>query len=229
MDTQTRRYALRLSLGFALALGLAGCSGSEPANGAPDGAILLPTASVTIAPGGSVTFQGACTDPDGDPVTHRWTFGNGLGASTLQSPGAVLFAAAGTYTVTYTCTDSKGLADPAPETRTINVSGTNHAPNVTITLPAASTTIALGSALSFEGACTDPDGDAVTHAWNFGGGATNSTLASPGPTTFANAGTFAVTYTCTDSKGLADPTPATRTITVGAVTSRTLTGTATFD
>ena len=41
-------------------------------------------------------------------------------------------------------------------------------------------------------------------------------MLNPGAHTYAMAGTFVATLTATDSKGLADPTPATRTITVQA-------------
>ena len=45
-------------------------------------------------------------------------------------------------------------------------------------------------------------------------GDANSTVEDPGTMTFNNAGTFTVSFTVTDALGLADPTPATRVITV---------------
>ncbi len=94
-------------------------SGNQP----PDSTILQPTSDVTIAPGGSVTFSGSGTDPDGNtPLTYRWTFGTGGPAtSTSQNPGPVTFPNAGTYVVNFTVTDSLGTADPTPATRTITV------------------------------------------------------------------------------------------------------------
>jgi PKD repeat protein len=127
--------------------------------------------------------------------------------------------------VTFTATDSKGLVDPAPSTRTITVSpvAVNRAPHGTITSPTSNTSITAGQAVSFAGTAADPDGDAVTVRWAFGDGST-STLLAPGSHTYASAGTFTVTFTATDSKGLVDPAPSTRTITVNpAVSAPTLT------
>ena len=61
---------------------------------------------------------------------------------------------------------------------------------------------------------SDPDNNTpLSYAWNFGGGAANSTLQSPS-ITFITAGTFTVTLTVTDNLNRADPTPATITIIV---------------
>jgi hypothetical protein len=111
-------------------------------NQAPNGTILAPAANTTIVAGGSVTFQGACADPDGDAVTHRWTFGGAAPDSTVQSPGAVAFANGGTFTVTYTCTDSKGLADPTPDTRTITAATNARSLGGTITFDKVTSTSA---------------------------------------------------------------------------------------
>ena len=208
--------SIRLPLATVAALWLVSCGGAGTINRAPEGRIDAPAANVSIAAGASVTFQGSCSDPEGDTVTHAWNFGLGAPASTLQSPGAVVFANAGTYSVSYTCTDAAGLADPTPETRVVTVTAVsaNRAPNGTITSPAADASITAGGSVTFAADCADPDGDPVTHAWGFGGGAAASNVQNPGAVTFPTAGTYAVSYTCTDSKNLADPTPATRTITV---------------
>jgi len=91
----------------------------------------------------------------------------------------------------------------------------NQPPNGVITAPAANLSITAGQAVSFTGTVSDPNGDTVTVLWSFGDGST-STLLAPGNHTFATAGTYTVTLTATDSQGLADPTPATRTVTVTA-------------
>ncbi len=183
----------------------------------PTGVITSPLGNVTIVAGQPVSFSGTVSDPNGDPVTVLWTFGDG-GTSTLLAPGNHVYTTAGTYTVHFTATDSKGLADPAPPTRTITVqtAAVNLPPTATITAPAANVTITAGQAVSFTGTATDPNGDAVTVLWTFGDGAT-STLLTPGNHTYAAAGAYTVTLTATDSKGLKDPAPPTRTITVTAV------------
>jgi PKD repeat protein len=81
--------------------------------------------------------------------------------------------------------------------------------------------ITAGQAVSFAGSASDPDGDPVTVTWSFGDGGSSASL-SPGSHSYAAAGTYTVTFTATDSRGLADPTPDRRTITV-TVPSVTLT------
>lgn len=91
---------------------------------------------------------------------------------------------------------------------------TNQAPDGVINAPANNTTVSVGIPVQFTGSGSDPDNNTpLTYAWNFGGGATNSTAQSPS-VTFNTAGTFTITLTVTDSLGRADPTPAISTIIV---------------
>ena len=97
-------------------------SGGSQNNRPPSGVIVQPAGSVTISEGESVVFEGSASDPDGDAMTYLWDFGDNI-SSTELSPGAHTYTASGTYTVTFTATDSRGLADPSPDTRTIVVEG----------------------------------------------------------------------------------------------------------
>lgn len=189
---------------------------TAPANQAPAAVIGAPAANVSLVQGGSVTFAGSGTDPDNNlPLTYSWTFGGGTPASsTAQNPGAVTFNSVGTFTATFLVRDSLGLAS-APVSRTITVSpAANQPPVATINAPAANVTVTQGGTVNFMGSGTDPNNNLpLTYSWNFGGGAPNSTLQNPGAVTFNTAGTFTVTFTVTDSLGLAS-TPVTRTVTV---------------
>ncbi len=189
---------------------------TPPPNVAPSGDIVSPAADVSIVAGQSVNFQGTGADPDNNlPLTYAWDFGGASPGSGLQNPGPIVFTTAGSYSVSFTVIDALGLPDPTPATRTITVTApVNRAPDGTIVAPAADVSIAAGDSVTFTGAAADSDGDALTYLWNFGGGPANATVLSPGWVRFPTAGTFAVTFTVTDSHGLADPTPATRTITV---------------
>jgi PKD repeat protein len=187
----------------------------EAENQPPEGIITSPAGDENIAPGESVMFAGMADDPDGDPVTVLWDFGDG-GSSTDMSPGNHTYVDPGTYTVTFTATDDKGLSDPTPDTRTIAVEAENQPPDGVITSPAGALTIMAGESVMFAGMADDPDGDPVTVLWDFGDGIT-STQMSPGNHTYTDPGTYTVTFTATDDKGLSDPTPDTRTITVEAV------------
>ncbi len=101
-----------------------------------------------------------------------------------------------------------------------SLSSFNQAPNGVINSPTSSVSINVGQSVSFTGTGSDPDGDtSLTYFWYFGGGAPNSTAEDPGPVQFNNPGTYNVTFTVTDSLGLADPTPAQRTIVVGGGSS----------
>ncbi len=193
----------------------------EGANAPPNGTIDQPSTDVTIAPGDTVVFAGSTSDPDGDNVTVLWNFGDGS-TSTMLAPGAHVYASAGVYSVTLTATDDQGLADPTPATRTITVEAANSPPEGTIVQPTGNVTITEGASVSFSGSVSDPDGDTVTVLWDFGDGISSTNL-NPGNHTYSSQGTYTVTLTATDSQGLADPTPATRTITVNAAPSATLT------
>jgi hypothetical protein len=100
-----------------------GPAGGDPPNQAPGGAIDAPVGPVTLTEGESVSFAGTGSDPDGDlPLTYRWDFGgSGVAPSTAEDPGAVTFATAGTFTVSFTVTDAQGLADATPATRVVTV------------------------------------------------------------------------------------------------------------
>ncbi|HKY31067.1 MAG TPA: Ig-like domain-containing protein [Candidatus Polarisedimenticolia bacterium] len=102
---------------------LAPGGGGGAVNQAPNGTIDVPSSSsVTITAGQSVSFQASGADPDGHlPLAYAWSFGGAAAPSTSQNPGAVTFAAAGTYTVTLTVTDALGASDPTPATRTVTV------------------------------------------------------------------------------------------------------------
>jgi len=93
-----------------------------PGNQPPDGTITAPAGDVTIKAGQSVTFAGDATDADGAVTRMSWVFPGGTpGTSTARVPGAVTFAAPGTYIVSLTAVDDRGENDPSPPSRTITV------------------------------------------------------------------------------------------------------------
>ena len=74
------------------------------------------------------------SDPDGQPITYSWNFGDGSPVSTLADPSHTFTAPVGVqtkFTVTLTVTDSGGLSAQT----TLIVSLNNTPPNVTITSP----------------------------------------------------------------------------------------------
>ena len=201
-------------------------------NQAPNGTITSPVGNVSINAGDSVSFAATASDPDNNlPLTSLWNFGSGSGVpnSTSESPGLVQFNSPGTFTVSFTATDSLGLSDPTPDTRVITVHslGGNSPPDGTITSPSTDVTINVGDTVSFAATGSDPDNNLpLSFQWNFGlgSGAADSTVQSPGSVQFNYTGTFTVTMTATDSLGMPDPTPATRRITVVNPTGNTSSG-----
>ncbi len=92
-------------------------------NFAPNGTINTPSSNLTISAGSSLSFSGTFTDSNGDSASaYLWDFGDPtIPDSTEEDPGSVVFPNPGTYTVTYTVTDSFGLADPYPASVTVKV------------------------------------------------------------------------------------------------------------
>jgi glucose/arabinose dehydrogenase len=88
----------------------------------------------------TVQFTGSnSSDPNGQPITYRWNFGDNSTLSTQANPSHTFTAPAGvpvTYTVSLTVTDSEG----ASTTTTLIVSVNNTPPQVTITSPVNNST-----------------------------------------------------------------------------------------
>jgi Domain of unknown function (DUF1929)/Chitobiase/beta-hexosaminidase C-terminal domain/PKD domain len=88
----------------------------------PKGTITSPASDIVIAPGQSVTFAGTGSASAGSITGYSWSFRGATPAtSSLQNPGAVTFSTAGTYTASFTVTDTAGNTDPSPPLRTITV------------------------------------------------------------------------------------------------------------
>jgi hypothetical protein len=90
----------------------------------------------------------------------------------------------------------------------------NQAPTAAIISPAGNITVDAGQSVSFSGSGTDTDGTITSYAWSFPGGSPgSSSVASPGPVTYAAPGKYVASFTVTDNGG-ASSAAATRTITV---------------
>lgn len=89
----------------------------------------------------------------------------------------------------------------------------NHPPNGTIITPPGDIAVQVDAPVNFAGEASDPDGDMVEVKWNFGDGGKSEDLV-PAPHAYREPGEFTVTFTAEDSKGLVDPTPDRRKVTV---------------
>ena len=145
-----------------------------------------------------VTFDGsASTDGNGLSLTYVWNFGDGSTGS--GATPSHTYAAAGTFTVTLTVSDSKLPGTPVTASAVIVAAAVAPVGN-----PGGPYTGLAGTAVTFNGSSsTDGNGLALTYVWDFGDGATGSGVA---PThTYAAAGTFAVKLTVSDSKLAGSP------------------------
>jgi PKD repeat protein len=186
------RWAIALAFGGLLAAVLFGCAlFNSP-----------PVVNFTVVPATGeapllVSYDASTTvDPDGDPLTYAWTFGDGATGTAVS--GYHTYAAPGVYEIRLVVTDIYG--DFATMTRSVLVTApTGGQPTASFT--ATPTTGTAPLSVAFNGsASSDPDGTIVAYGWNFGDGGT-----ATGPNavhTFASAGAYLVTLTVEDNDGL---------------------------
>jgi PKD repeat protein len=152
----------------------------------------------------------ASSDPDGDALTYRWTFGDGTSATGVSVTHT--YAQDGAYTVSLTATDVRGLETTITTTATI----ANVAPTVGAF---AGATLLPGETYRSSGSFTDPGADSWSATVDFGdatGGLGGIALAGMRFTLFhryTTPGTFTVTVGIAD-----DDATSTRTATVTVLT-----------
>jgi len=111
----------------------------------------LPPLTVNFSSGGS-------SDPDGDPITYGWNFGDG-GTSTQANPSHT-YGSTGAFTAILTVTDSKGASGTAQ----VTITAGNTKPTATILSPADGSKYTIGTAIVFQGRGTDPEQGTLTGA-----------------------------------------------------------------
>lgn len=140
----------------------------------------------------TITFRSTSADLDGSIA--NWTWDMGDGATTLHGPVVQhRFPQTGQYAVTLTVADDLG----ATNTTLLLLEVTNAPPVPAFT--ASPLRPKPGVEVTFTSASFDPDGESVTHLWDFGDGAT-----ATGPSAthaFADEGDYLVTLSVTDADG----------------------------
>jgi len=215
-------------------------------NQAPVATIDSPSSNVTRNPGGTVTFSGTGSDPDGTIGAYAWTFPGGTpSTSAAANPGDVAYSTPGTYVASFVVTDNKGLVSQSV-TRNVTVA------DFSLSATPASRTVSSGASASYTATLTPASGFTGIVAFTVTGlpsGAigtfTPSSLTTSGTTTLdvttttaTPSGTYpltirgasgAVTRTANVTLVVANGdfaiavTPASRTVVRGAVGSYTVT------
>jgi cytochrome c len=186
-------YLMHLLGGIETAAGMPGTDGCDPPNE-------VPTVQASADPRAgtaplTVAFSANGSDADGDPLAYAWDFGDG-GTSFRQNPDHT-YMEPGTYTATVTVTDPGGATGTATVEIVVANPPGNRAPAVEVAGDPVAGRPPL--AVQFSAAGTDPDGDALTYAWDFGDGG-RSFLQNPSHT-YATNGNYTATVTVTDSRG----------------------------
>lgn len=141
-----------------------------------------------------VALDASGTAPaDGATIeAYEWDFGDGApeasGVTTTHT-----YASPGTYTVTLTATDSRGIRGTASQQVTVR------AANVEPTAAFSASTAGLRVEVDGSGS-SDPDGRVAEHEWAWGDGSERSYGAAAGHS-YASPGDYTVTLTVTDDRG----------------------------
>ncbi len=163
---------------------------------------VLPTASFTArADDLAVALDAsASSDPDGAVAGYAWDHGDGTTGSGRTASHT--YAAAGTYPVTLTVTDSRGGTDTT--TRTVTAVAPNVDPLARFAAAVDDLAVVLDASSS-----SDSDGTITALTWDHGDGTTSTGTSSTH--LYAAPGTYPVTLTVTDDRGGRSTT--TRTVT----------------
>lgn len=94
----------------------------NPTDQPPKGTITVPVGDITIHAGQAVKFAGTGSDADGTVQKYSWFFPEGTPeSSTVPNPGSIVFPNIGSFVVSLTVVDNKGVNDPSPPTRRVTV------------------------------------------------------------------------------------------------------------
>ncbi len=161
-----------------------------------------PTAGIVANPTNGVApllvnfSAGNSSDPDGDILSYTWDFGDGNTGSNLNASNT--YTAPGTYTVTLTVNDGNGGITTATITIIVQPGTGNQYPTASINATPTSGNSPL--TVNFDGNnSSDPDGDNLSYAWDFGDGNTANGVSTTH--TYTIGGTYTATLTVDDGNG----------------------------
>lgn len=105
-------------------------------------------------------------DHNGDNVVDHWS-SNYYTSGSLYTI-LITFNSAGTYHLRFKAKDEHGAQSGFSSSKTVVISGENHAPNDP-SMPTGPSTGDVGTSYSFITSSTDPDGDDIKYGWDWDG------------------------------------------------------------
>lgn len=174
-----------------------------------------PTASFTATPDVQnplrVTADGtASSDPDGDPFSYDWDFGDGNTATTTVATNT--YAQAGSYTILLTVTDNHAASDTATR-----IFSARARPTASFQIVGMSPSGLDIRATVDAAASSDPDGTITNYNWSWGDGNFTDTAVADATHDYGLAWhdmVVTITLTVTDNDGLSGSASQDVTVTV---------------
>ncbi len=157
----------------------------------------------------TVRFNGGgSTDPDQDALAYLWDFGDGTTGEGVQVVHT--YDEVGTFFARLLVADEHGGRGTRTQKIVVEPALVNRAPTAYIASGSRSGTAPL--TLTFESASVDPDGDALSYAWEFRDAESGDVIARDESGAEVNfrfdaAGRYEVQLTVTDPAGLSDTAP----------------------
>ncbi|WP_341940530.1 PKD domain-containing protein [Microbacterium sp. LWH10-1.2] len=148
----------------------------------------------TTTAGPEMTFSGEATFVDAGQkiVNAAWDFGDGTTGTGLPTATHV-YAVSGSYTVTLTLTDSRGLTGSL--SKQVTVTAANVLPTADFVATASELSVSVDASAS-----VDSDGSISSYAWDWGDGGAAG-VGATATHSYATAGTYTITLTVTDDRG----------------------------
>jgi len=160
--------------------------------------------------GGTVNWSASVKDISSYRRSYLWEFGGGSPSSSDNATQTVSYSNAGKFETKLKVRDREHEAEC--KTSVTVREAANKAPTAEAGSPVSGT---VGVAVAFDGSgSSDPDGNIVSYAWNFGDSSGTGSGVKPSHA-YSAAGTYNVTLTVTDNRGAKGTDTTTATITDG--------------